>query len=121
MGYKGTDDEIPEGLFDYITLWGVLEHLRDPLSVIEDLSQRLNERGKIILTTVSIDVGIPYNYRVPVHLYFFSNESIYNLFERVKMTVKECSHYHMLQDPAFYLDRVLKRGKVPEEIKKKFQ
>ena len=74
--------------------------------------------GKIVLTTVSIDVGIPYNYRVPIHLYFFSNESIYKLFERVKMTVKECSHYHMLQDPDFYLDRVLKRGKVPEEIKK---
>jgi SAM-dependent methyltransferase len=45
---KGALNEL-NGLFDYITLFHVLEHISDPVTTLRDLSRRLKRGGKIII------------------------------------------------------------------------
>ena len=117
IGYNFPQDKFPEGTFDFITLWGVLEHLKNPLFIMSLLSKKLNSDGMIVITTVGIDTGIPYRYRYPEHLVWWSNKSIYTLAEKIGMEVIDLHNYYMYQDPSFYLDRVLDRGCVPKSIR----
>lgn len=79
--------ELPDGQFDAITLWHVLEHVPDPEKVIAELRHRLKPSGHII-------VAVP-NYRsfdarfygahwaaydTPRHLWHFSRPSLRALF-----------------------------------------
>jgi hypothetical protein len=41
------------------------------------------------------------------------------LLEKTGFKTLEISNYQMIQNPAFYLDRVLDRGRVPPEIREK--
>lgn len=119
VGYdKYAQPNMPSGKFDFITLWGVLEHLVHPFDIIKDLTQKLNVNGKIIITTVGTETGIPYQYKVPEHLTWWSKKSIKKLFDKTKLELNEISDYFMYQTPRIYLDCVLKAGKVPEKIKK---
>ncbi len=119
VGYDYPVGSIPDGKFDFITLYGVLEHLAEPESVLLDLTKRLTKNGILVMTTVGIETGIPYRHRVPIHLFFWSNKSIKILFDRLGIRIMELRNYTMLQDPGFYLDRILDRGQVPKQYRKK--
>jgi len=43
-----TFEEIPDDYFDYITLFHVLEHIKDPKELLKTLTKKLNKNGKII-------------------------------------------------------------------------
>jgi SAM-dependent methyltransferase len=43
--------EMPDGPFDAITLWDVVEHLRDPEGTVRDLAARLAPGGRIVFET----------------------------------------------------------------------
>ncbi len=118
FGYDYPSGEIPDGKFDFITLWGVLEHLANPVEVLKGLSARLNRRGKIVMTTVSTETGVPYRHRFPVHLTWWTNNSVERILDIAGFEKPKISPYLMLQNPQFYLDRVLDRGQVPEGIKR---
>lgn len=79
-----------EGLFDVIMMWEVIEHLQDLHLFLELAYKKLNVNGKIILSTPNYNKI--YNYpkrdkdqlfqdQPPVHLNFFTPESIKNVFE----------------------------------------
>lgn len=122
FGYDYPHNELGAPLnskFEFITLWGVLEHLPDPMRIVRDLSQLMEKGGKLVMTTVGTETGIPYRYRYPVHLTWWSRQSVKELLERNGFNVLEISDYFMIQNPEFYLDRVLDRGRVPAEIKEK--
>lgn len=121
-GYNYPHDALDydaEDKYDFITLWGVLEHLPDPLGVINDLARLMAGGGKLVMTTVGTETGIPYRYRYPVHLTWWSEKSVHALLEKTGFKVLEISKYTMIQNPKFYLDRVLDRGMVPAHIKEK--
>ncbi len=120
FGYDYPQNELGAPLnskFDFITLWGVLEHLPCPIKIIHDLSQLMEKGGKLVMTTVGTETGIPYRYRYPVHLTWWSRQSVRELLENNGFKVLEISDYFMIQNPKFYLDRVLDRGRVPTKIK----
>ena len=48
-------NEIPNDFFDYITLFHVLEHLKDPKEILDSLYDKLTVSGKIIMETPSSD------------------------------------------------------------------
>jgi len=118
IGYNYPIGKMPDGKFDFISLWGVLEHLSDPVGIIKTLNSKLNKNGKIVMTTVGTETGIPYRYRFPVHLVWWSKKSVEKLFSQTQFKTKEISNYYVFQNPDFYLDRVLDRGRVPDELKK---
>jgi SAM-dependent methyltransferase len=51
--YYGVDlvGEIPGGKFDVITLWDVVEHLKEPIKVLESLRESMVIGGSIIIST----------------------------------------------------------------------
>lgn len=104
--------------FDFITLWGVLEHLVDPLSVMRKLHPHLIGKGKIVITTVGTETPIPYQYKVPEHVTWWSRKAIEQLLADTGYDMLEFSNYHMYQNPKVYLDCVLNAGRVPSPIKK---
>jgi 2-polyprenyl-3-methyl-5-hydroxy-6-metoxy-1,4-benzoquinol methylase len=76
--------------FDVIMLWEVIEHLQDLNLFIIMAYERLNKKGKIILSTPnynkifnypSRELDAIYQDKPPVHLNFFTKENITTIFE----------------------------------------
>ncbi len=101
------------GKFDYITMWGVLEHLTDPFDELCGLYQRLEDKGRIALTTVSIETPIPYRHKPPEHTLYFTRAAIAALADRCGFRVVEYRPYRMMQDSDVYLDTLLRT--MPDE------
>lgn len=79
-----------ETLFDVIMMWEVIEHLQDLNSFLELAYKKLNVNGKIILSTPNYNKIYNYPKRdknqifqdePPIHINFFTPESIINVFE----------------------------------------
>lgn len=79
-----------EESFDVIMLWEVLEHLQDLKSFLDLAYKRLNNGGSIILSVPNYDkiYNTPNREKdaifqdlPPIHLNFFTKESIVNVFE----------------------------------------
>ena len=62
--------------FDIITFFGVLEHLATPLEDMQLLVRRLNPNGYIVLMVIVNDSGIPYRYKPPEHLTYWTSEAL---------------------------------------------
>ena len=104
-------DVIPDGPWDWITMWGVLEHLTNPSVTMGALHRRLE--GRIALTTVSIETPIPYRHKPPEHTLYFTKASIEALADRSGFKVIEYRPYTMVQDSDVYLDTLLRT--MPDE------
>lgn len=102
-------DSLPVEHFDFITLWGVLEHLSDPLQVVKKLTERLSPSGHLVITTVNAEGVIPYYYKPPEHLTYWTGQSIRHLLERNGLKVKVIQPYEMYQLSEIYLERLLSR------------
>ena len=111
-------DSVPIKHFDFITLWGVLEHLNDPIKIINELSQRLKTKGILALTTVNAEGVIPYYYKPVEHLTYWTRNSFELLFERCGFQIVDIQPYTMFQRKEIYLNRLLSR--TPEPYKKAF-
>lgn len=77
------DADYPPGLFSVITMWHVLEHLRDPLNALAKLRWALKPDGVLIMAVPvldSIDARLfgPYwsGYDVPRHLFAYSTATL---------------------------------------------
>jgi 2-polyprenyl-3-methyl-5-hydroxy-6-metoxy-1,4-benzoquinol methylase len=80
--------------YDYIVLFHVLEHVKDPLLMLSNLSKLLNEKGKIIievpneknfwLHTPWAKESFLYEFFQPAHLWYFDNISIRKLIRKSK-------------------------------------
>ena len=101
--------ELPIQKYDFITLWGVLEHLNDPVRVLMELKGKLRVGGTIVLTTVDAEGLIPYYYNPPEHLTYWTANAMHYLFENNNFEIKKIQPYEMCQLSEIYLDRLLSR------------
>lgn len=109
---KKSLDELDALEFDFITLWGVLEHLTDPKSTVRHLSRALRGGGIIALTTVNAEGLIPYYYKPPEHLTYWTQSAFDILARETSMEVGSCFPYFMHQKGTVYLQRLLSRTPV---------
>jgi len=109
MRVFGDLSELPIRSFDFITLWGVLEHLDYPLAILASLKPFLKPGGKVVLTTVDAEGPIPYYYKPIEHLTYWTAPAFTELFDRLGMRVVEHRPYQMMQKSAIYADRLLSR------------
>ncbi|MFV5703615.1 class I SAM-dependent methyltransferase [Flavobacterium sp. XS2P12] len=109
-------DKIEES-FDVIMLWEVIEHLQDLKLFLELAYEKINNNGKIILSTPNYNKI--YNYpkrkensifqdKPPIHLNFFTKENITAIFEinkfvKCKATVKKFP-YLEIKSKNFYIN-----------------
>jgi transcription elongation factor Elf1 len=110
--------DLPKIGYDLITLWGVLEHLVNPLETLLQLSKFAKPYAMIAITTVDAEGGIPYYYKPPEHLTYWTQRSINILFKKNRIACIEYKPYFMLQHREVYLDRLLSR--TPIEFKHAF-
>jgi len=101
--------------WDFITMWGVLEHLTDPKCQITQLAQTLNPGGIMALTTVTTESAIPFQYKPPEHVTYWTKKAIKSLFSSVGLTILEYENYKMIQRSDIYLNCVMRT------VPKKFQ
>ncbi len=102
--------------WDLITLWGVLEHVTDPLALLSMLRSMLSPKGVLILTTILIESKIPYQHKPPEHIFYFSSKSIEELAKKTKFLILMKGDYVMEQDADIYLSILLRT--MPDEYKK---
>jgi hypothetical protein len=125
MGFKnsfGYDKFINDKVWnnkkwDLITLWGVLEHLVDPIETLLQLRKTLNKDGMIILTTVSTESIIPFQYKPPEHTLYFTDKAIRYLADSVGLYTRLIKDYEMIQNSDVYFNILLRL--VPDKLKKK--
>lgn len=109
---------LPIDKFDFITLWGVLEHLNDPVKTMRDLSNLLTDGGKMVITTVDAEGIIPYYYKPIEHLTYWTRDAFIKLFDRSGLRLTSVNPYIMIQARDIYVDRLLSR--TPDIYKRAF-
>jgi ubiquinone/menaquinone biosynthesis C-methylase UbiE len=69
--------------FDVVTMWDVLEHLRDPHSAVAEVARVLRPGGRFVLTTGDVRSAVAclsrarwHLYTIPEHLFFYSRKSL---------------------------------------------
>lgn len=106
-----------EESFDVIMLWEVIEHLQDLNLFIQLAYAKLNNKGKIILSTPNFNKINNYPNRVedaiyqdepPIHLNFFTKENIIKIFQindfsNCKAIVKQFPYFNF-KSIKFYID-----------------
>lgn len=88
----------PERSFDLVTLWHVLEHLREPRAALERIASLLAPGGLLALEVPNLDFLARKSWRYPMsrtlHLYHFSPATLAALVERAGFRVLECRPGH---------------------------
>ncbi len=89
--FKGALEEYPgtPGTFDLVTLWDVIEHLRDPKAALQKIRSLLKPGGHVVLTTPAIDSWTHRIFRDKwmgfkdvEHLFFFSRKTMTELLRQ---------------------------------------
>jgi SAM-dependent methyltransferase len=93
----------PDGYFDVVTLWHVLEHLPDPRTDLAEVRRVLRDDGLLVLEVPNIDSPtfricrehwFPLD--IPRHIQHFSPTSIQRLLHRVGFSGISDQHFHHL-------------------------
>jgi len=113
--------EIQEGKFgeetlDLVTLWHVIEHLREPSTVVERIRLVLKDRGIVAISTPNIESLQARIFREkwfhldpPRHLYLFSPDTLQRLMAQAGFRLIRVSHFSMEQNPYGWLQSSLNR------------
>ncbi len=94
--------------FDLVTLWDVIEHLPDPLGVVQKITSLLKEGGVLVFSTPNVE-GLPARWfkgawymNVPRHLYFFSPKTLQMLIQRAGLKITAIRHHLSLFSPTSF-------------------
>lgn len=80
--------------YDFITLFHVIEHLKDPVGMLKELSKLLRDNGRIIIETPSSNDALISHYKckkfldftyISQHLFVFNKKSLYTLVAKSKL------------------------------------
>jgi 2-polyprenyl-3-methyl-5-hydroxy-6-metoxy-1,4-benzoquinol methylase len=95
-------EEILEGSLDYITLFHVLEHLKDPIGVLNSLYSKLKDEGKIIIEVPNSNDALLKLYGSEAfsrftywscHLYLFNNRTMEDLIKKTAYKIDYIRQY----------------------------
>lgn len=102
--------------FQCITLFGVLEHLNKLKETMLDINKYLDKEAYLVITTVDAEGLIPFFYKPPEHLTYWTRSSFEALATLLGLEIIYYEPYTMVQHGDIYLERLLSR--TPEELQK---
>ena len=106
---------IESGNYDAITLWGVIEDVPDPLATLKALSKLLKPNGFFFITTVDRESTIPYRYKPPEHLTYYTKSSIEAACVCINHRLIQWKPCKMIQDRDVYISILLRT--VPHQLR----
>ena len=106
------EQSYPDGSFDVITLWDVIEHTPDPKAVLDRCRALLKPGGVLVVNYPDIGswiaraLGRRWLFLTSVHLYYFDRRTMRMLLEKTGYSVEQVRpHFQRLE-----LDYILLRG-----------
>jgi len=106
---------LPTASFDCVTLWDVLEHVRDPAGVLAGAARAVRPGGVLALSTGDVTSlcarlsGRHWHlFTLPEHLYFFSPQALRRLLERVGCRIQRVTREVQWVPLAYVLERLRK-------------
>jgi 2-polyprenyl-3-methyl-5-hydroxy-6-metoxy-1,4-benzoquinol methylase len=91
------DAGFPQGAYDLVTLWDVLEHLSNPKGCLETVHNLLKADGLLVVSTGDISGATARIYRAewelmapPGHLFYFSRRTLFAMLRRVGFVPMDC-------------------------------
>ena len=111
-------------------MWDVIEHLVNPMTVLEKISKNISPKGFIVITTGDIGALLPKlqgrKWRMispPHHLHYFNRKSITKLLEKNGFQLIDISYPAVSRSlkQIFYSLFILNRKKYSVIIKKIFE
>lgn len=84
-----------DATFAIVTLWDVIEHLRDPHSAVAEIARVLRPGGRLVLTTGDVHSFVArvsgkrwHLYTLPEHLFFYTRQGLRRLLEAHGLSVE---------------------------------
>jgi SAM-dependent methyltransferase len=106
---------LPAAAFDCVTLWDVLEHVRDPADVLTAAARAVRPGGVVALSTGDITslcarLSGPrwHLFNLPEHLFFFSPPALRRLLRRAGCQVRRITREVQWVPLAYVLERLRK-------------
>jgi 2-polyprenyl-3-methyl-5-hydroxy-6-metoxy-1,4-benzoquinol methylase len=86
------DAPLPEGGYDVITLWDVIEHLPDPALDIRAIHSALRPGGIFAVSTMDVEAfGKRWPWYMQMHLVYFSRQTLCEMLRREGFQIAEVS------------------------------
>jgi SAM-dependent methyltransferase len=110
------DAGYPDGFFDQVVIWHVLEHLADPRGVLEEVHRILAPGGRLIVAVPNFESAQArwsgsawFHLDLPRHLYQFPLGALRRLLEDVGYQVSTDHHFSLRQNPFGWIQSALNR------------
>lgn len=90
-------EELNDKKFDVITMFHVLEHLKNPIEILQSLATLLDENGRIVIEVPNADDALLSLYKNTAfadftywmcHLYLYNNTTLRTLIEKAGMKLE---------------------------------
>jgi 2-polyprenyl-3-methyl-5-hydroxy-6-metoxy-1,4-benzoquinol methylase len=89
----------PDGHFDLITMWDVVEHVADPVALLVRARELLAPGGLLVIETQDIDSRFArilgprwHHYKHEEHIYHFNRQTVATLLGKAGLTVTGLTH-----------------------------
>ncbi len=110
------ESDYPEGFFDAVVIWHVLEHVQDPRAALAKARAILKPGGLLMVAVPNFDslqakAGGPvwFHLDVPRHYFHFRLRVLRKLLEEQGFTVEKVSHFSLEQNPYGWIQTLLNR------------
>ncbi|HXZ35942.1 MAG TPA: class I SAM-dependent methyltransferase [Thermodesulfobacteriota bacterium] len=114
------EGQLGEGSLDLVTLWHVIEHLRDPAGMLRRISLMVGKKGLVALSTPNVESTQARVFRErwfhldpPRHLYLFSPETLHHLMAQAGFRMIYLNHFSLEQNPYGWVQSALNRMAFP--------
>jgi 2-polyprenyl-3-methyl-5-hydroxy-6-metoxy-1,4-benzoquinol methylase len=116
IGAELAEAQYPNGFFDMIVLWHVLEHLKHPDKTIEEIHRILKPGGKLIIAVPNFSSWQAkwagenwFHLDLPRHLYHFPLEALRRLVEERGFEYRSAHHFSLRQNPFGWVQSAMNR------------
>lgn len=100
------DHDLPQGSFDAVTLWQVLEHIGEPVALLERVRSLLRPGGLLVASVPNID-GLSavltrerwWGLDVPRHLVHYTPGTLRRVVSEAGLHVVDVRHFSLQYDP----------------------
>ncbi len=105
---------VPDGSYDVVTLWEVLEHLPDPRATLLEVHRALRPGGLLALSTPDAGSAVARVLgrrwlgwtKIPEHLFFFDRPTLRRLLDQAGFEIQSMRYVSLVVSRRYLLDRV---------------